>query len=460
MPSPDRHASIQRVLIVTMIANLAVAGAKVAFGLLAGSLAMVADGFHSSLDATSNIVGLVSNALAARPPDEKYPYGYRRIETLASLVVGVILLLTGWEIVENSIQRLTQGGAPEITQASFAVMIATIGINLAVALYERRAGLSLNSEFLLADAAHTSSDIWVSLTVLASLIATSLGWPWVDAVAALGVVILIVIIAWRIIRRAANILIDKAALDAAEVSRIAGGVSGIRRVARVRSRGSNDAVHLDIDVEVEAPTTAGHSDAISQEIQSRLRERFLGLAEIQVRFLPFRGAPPDLALLIRAEADALGLGVHEIIPATRGQRLDLEMHVEVPPEQSVGEAHAVVTRLEERLKKVLPGLSRVVTHIEPAASREEMPPHENDTQAMLHRALDIARRLYPDNTWHDLDLRPESDGGYALSMHCLVAGDLPLEDAHHMAEIVETQLRAAIPALHRVTIHTEPPEAA
>jgi cation diffusion facilitator family transporter len=458
MPQHDRHRRIQRVLIITMVANLAVASAKIVVGLLSGSLAMIADGFHSSLDATSNVVGLISNALTARPPDDKHPYGYRRIETLASMIVGGILLLTGWEIVENSIQRLMSGGAPEVTPLSFAAMILTLVVNLVVAVYERRVGLRLNSEFLLADAEHTKSDIWVSLTVLASLAGVRLGWPWIDAVAALGVVALIVVIAWQIIRRAARILIDEAALDASQVSEIVEDVPGVRRVARVRSRGSSDDVHLDLEVEVEAPTTASHSDAISQEIRERLRGRFSGLADVQVRFRPLRNAPPDLALTVRAEADALGLSVHEIIPAMRGQRLDLEMHVEVPPEQSVGEAHAVVTQLEERIRKAIQGVDRVVTHIEPAPHREQRPPRDSYAQALIHDAFEIARALYPNNTWHDLDLRPEADGGYALSMHCHVAEDMPLEDAHQLAEAVETQLRVAIPALHRVTIHTEPPE--
>jgi divalent metal cation (Fe/Co/Zn/Cd) transporter len=65
--------------------------------------------------------------------------------------------------------------------------------------------------------------------------------------------------------------------------------------------------------------------------------------------------------------------------------------------------------------------------------------------------------MYPDHLWHDLDIRLEADGGYALSMHCHVPEDMRIEDAHHIAETVETRLRATFPALHRVTIHTEPP---
>jgi divalent metal cation (Fe/Co/Zn/Cd) transporter len=133
------------------------------------------------------------------------------------------------------------------------------------------------------------------------------------------------------------------------------------------------------------------------------------------------------------------------------------MHVEVAPEQSVGEAHSLVTRFEERLKSAIPDLKRIVTHIEPAHTCEGILYHDEDAHLMAEQALRIARNLYPDNHWHDLDIRAESDGGFALSMHCHVEESMPLEDAHRLAETVETQVRAALPALHRVTIHTEPP---
>src|SRR5574341_809662 len=97
---------------------------------------------HSSLDASSNIIGLAGNAVAARPPDQDHPYGHRRFETLASMVIGGFLLLTGWEIVQSSISRLREGSTPHITALNFAAMLATIGINLAVTIYERRAGRS------------------------------------------------------------------------------------------------------------------------------------------------------------------------------------------------------------------------------------------------------------------------------------------------------------------------------
>ncbi len=110
MVDVNRSKEIQRVLIVTMAANLLVAAAKLIVGLLTGSLAMISDGANSALDSTSNVIGLIGNAIASRPPDREHPYGHRRFETLASMMVSVLLILTAWEIVKSSISRLTEGG--------------------------------------------------------------------------------------------------------------------------------------------------------------------------------------------------------------------------------------------------------------------------------------------------------------------------------------------------------------
>lgn len=451
-----RQQEVRWVLILTLVGNLVVAAAKVAIGLLTRSLAMVSDGLHSSLDATSNIIGLVSTAVAARPPDRDHPYGHRRFETLASMIIGGLLIVTAWEIVKGSMARLSGSVTPQVGPVNFAVMVVTIAINLLVSRYEMAVGRRLNSEFLLADAEHTRSDVFVSLTVIASLVAVWLGLAWVDAVAALLVVILIGRAAWRIVSRSANVLVDRAPLQPDAVSQVVEQVTGVQEVARVRSRGPSDEIHLDLDVRVAAPTTAEQSTAIAREIRRQLRERFKGLADIQVYFMPNWDAPPDYAQIARAEADALGLGVHEVIPITNSGGLTLDMHVEVSPEQTVGEAHVLVSRFEDRLRQVVPHLSRVVTHIEPAHTHEHAPSQDEDAHQLAARALQLAQGLHPDNNWHDLEIRLEPDRGYALSMHCSVPPDMPLEDAHRLAENVETEVRAALPQVHRLTIHTEP----
>jgi len=456
MRSDDRDRAVQRVLWIVLIINLLVAGSKLTIGLLIGSLAMAADGIHSSLDATSNVVGLIGIAIAARPPDLNHPYGHRRFETLASMAIGSMLLLSAWELVKGSISRLSAGAVPEVTLISFVVMLITLVLNVFVAIYERRAGERLRSEVLIADSAHTRSDILVSLVVIASLIGVRFGIAWADPIATLVVVALIGLAAWKIIGESAGVLVDRAALDPGQVSRIASGVAGVGQVMQVRSRGPANDVYLDLMIEVAGPMTADQTAAIAREIRKQLRQRFEGLRDIQIAFLPQKATEPDYALVARAEGDALGIGVHEVIASTTPRGLVLEMHVEVAPDQTVGAAHQLVTHFEERLQRSVPGLARVVTHIEPAHSHEYVSDNSAIARRLAEDALAIATELYGQYGWHDVDIRAEADGGYALSIHCQVAQDMPLEEAHRMAERVETEMRARQAALHRVTIHTEP----
>ncbi len=459
METQARGREVRRVLIITLAANLLVAAAKIIIGLITYSLAMVSDGVHSLLDATSNVLGLVSSWFASRPPDETHPYGHRRFETLAAMFIGGLLLLTAWEIVKSAVARLAQNITPEITALNFIVMLATIVVNVTVSAYEARMGRQLKSELLLADSEHTRSDIYVSLTVLASLAAVQIGFGWIDAVATFVVVALIARAAWKILSHSADVLVDRAPLEPASVREVVKDVPGIRQVMQVRSRGAVGDIHVDLDVQVSAPTTADQSAAIAREIRERLRRDFDGLEDIRIYFVPTRDPKPDVAQVARAEGDALGLGVHEVIPVqdvSGGLRID--MHVEVPPEQTVAEAHEHVSLLEERLMQSIPELTRIVTHIEPAHLPEHTHYDGNETHTLARQVLDQARSLYPEADWHDLDIRQEADGGFAISMHTTVSPTLSIEEAHRLAERVETAIRADLPQVHRVTIHTEPTE--
>src|SRR5216683_2516612 len=186
--APDRYTAASGVLTRVLVLNLGVALAKIAFGYASGAISILSDGFHSLTDAASNIVGLVGIRAAARPPDEDHPYGHRKYETVAAAAVTVFLLLVMIEVLRNAFNHLTGRAAPHaISVASFAVMVATVAVNLVVIAYESREARRLGSEVLLADATQTRGDAWTSLTVLAALIGARLGVPILDPLAALVV---------------------------------------------------------------------------------------------------------------------------------------------------------------------------------------------------------------------------------------------------------------------------------
>jgi cation diffusion facilitator family transporter len=156
-------AGVRRVLWITLLLNLVVSGSKIAVGKLTGSLSMVADGYHSLMDGSNNVIGLVVTTFAYAPPDEGHPYGHRKFETAATLFIGLALLGLAYNVVENALSAAGQARLPEIGVINWVVMGVTLGVNLFVAAYEARQGRKLASAYLIADAAHTRSDIYVTL---------------------------------------------------------------------------------------------------------------------------------------------------------------------------------------------------------------------------------------------------------------------------------------------------------
>jgi cation diffusion facilitator family transporter len=262
---------VKRTLWQILGINLLVAGAKIIVGAMTGSISMVADGFHSTMDGSSNVIGLVGLAISERPPDEDHPYGHHKYETFATLGIGLLLLLTTWNVLKGAITRLIEGSAPEVTIVSFGVMFVTMGLNWLVAQFESRQGRRLKSSILLADAAHTRSDIFVSLSVIVGLIAVKLGWPWVDAAVALIIVVVIGRVGWQIIQRASGVLADSAVVDTVTVEKIALSVEGVKSCHKIRSRGTDQATYLDLHIQVDGRMSLADAHFLGHQVQDRLQ---------------------------------------------------------------------------------------------------------------------------------------------------------------------------------------------
>lgn len=286
-----KTGQVKRVLWQILGANLLVAVAKIGVGTITGSISMIADGFHSTLDGSSNVIGLIGLSFAARPPDEDHPYGHQKYETFATLGIGLLLLIASWNVLQSAITRLLEGGAPEVTFISFAVMIATIIINWLISRYENRRGHELKSGILLADAAHTRSDIFVSLSVIIGLAAVKAGWLWVDAAAALVIMVFIAHTGWQIIRRASNILADSAVVDTTEVKQIALSVDGVQSCHKIRSRGADGTIYLDLHIQVDGQISLEAGHELGHTVQDRL-EKQLGVTDVIVHVEPAESGSP------------------------------------------------------------------------------------------------------------------------------------------------------------------------
>lgn len=456
----DARHQVRRVLIITLVLNLAVAVGKIIVGALTGAVSITADGFHSLMDGSSNLIGLGANAIAGKPADEDHPYGHRRYETLAALAVGILLIFTAYEIITSAIERLTSGAKPELSPLSFIVLIATLGVNLFISRYEGAAGKRLNSELLIADAANTGADVFVTLSVLVSMVLVAFfNWTWADPVAALIIVVLIGRAAWQIIKQTGGVLVDTAPYKAGELAQFAGEVPAVRKVIRARSRGTIDAAFIDIDVEVAPGTTAEQTAAITEAIDEKMRAHLTGVSEVEVHFQPSGYDERDYAQTARARADALGLNTHEVRVIDANYGKVMEMHVEVPPNQTLGEAHEQASELESSIRSALPDVVEVVTHIEPKLT-ESSGDFSREAKDLKVQALTLLRDHFPTADWHELRVSALNGSGYyACTLHVALAATMTLEDAHDLAERAEMLLRLELPRIARVTIHTEPQEA-
>ncbi|HYN88474.1 MAG TPA: cation diffusion facilitator family transporter [Ardenticatenaceae bacterium] len=286
-------AAIQRVLIQVLALNLVVAAAKLALGATIGSLSMIADGFHSLADGTSNVVGLIGTRIAARPADPDHPYGHQKFETLAALLIGALVALTAWEILESAVDRLLHGGTPDATMLSFAVMAATMLTNVAVTTYETRQARKLKSEVLLADALQTRSDIFVSLGVIVSLAASRLGYPIFDVATALFITCVIAWSAYQILRHSADALLDAAAVDPEHVRRVVEQVPGVESSHKIRTRGGGaGGVYADLHIQVPATLRLDQAHIIGHLVEEALHDD-LGLTDVVVHVEPPVGHRTD-----------------------------------------------------------------------------------------------------------------------------------------------------------------------
>jgi len=459
MQSMSKHQQVNRVLLLTFVLNLAVALSKIVLGMVSGALAITADGFHSLADSASNIVALVANTIASQAPDADHPYGHERFETLATLAIGMLLILTVWETLQGVIERLIEGGTPTLSPLAFAVMLATLVINIGVNRYQVAQGRKFDSQLLLADAAHTGADIYVTLSVLLSMgLTVAFGWGWVDLVTAAAVVVVILRAAWSILKRAGSVLVDTAPLLPAQISDVVQAVPSVESVTRARSRGSADAVLVDVDVQVARAITTEQAASITRTIEERLRETFDGIHEVEVHFTPYPSDAIDYGLEVRALADALGLKTHSVRLTQLGHSAVLDLHVEVAQGQSLDEAHRQATRLEDYIRKHFGNLTDVVTHIEPTPA-DVIQAHLDASNAQLERTrqqiFDTLQSAFTTVDWHHLSVH-SSDEGWVILLHAALPAKTSIERAHEIAECAERQLRDTIHPIERVTIHTEP----
>jgi cation diffusion facilitator family transporter len=282
----DYPSQVRNVLIATLILNVLVALAKAVYGFMTNSVAMVSDGFHSFFDGTSNVIGIIGIWIASHPPDEDHPYGHKKYETLFTIIIAVMLFTTCFEILKKVYQSFHEDHTTQVTQVSFLIMIITTGVNIFVMLYEKSKGEQLGSEFLIADAKHTKSDILVSLTVIASLVFSRLGYPYADVIVGLIITFFIARIGYEILKDASTVLVDTVCLNTRAVESLVNSLDGVRGCHDIRTRGSANAIYLDLHVLVDRNLSTEKSHGIADSIEETIKREFPSVVDIVVHVEP------------------------------------------------------------------------------------------------------------------------------------------------------------------------------
>lgn len=282
----ERFLAIRTILVQILVLNWLVAALKITVGLIFGVMSMVADGFHSFSDGTSNVIGLVGITLASQPKDEDHPYGHRKIETFTALGISMLLLLVCYEIFRSALERFRHPVTPRADPLTFIVMALTLAINIWVVYYEQKKGKELKSTILLSDALHTRTDIFVSLMVVFSLFSVRLGFPMIDLFASLLIIVIILFAAGQILRNVYDVLVDKAVVDHRKIEALLLAHPDIKQCHKVRSRGPEDDVHVDLHISVDPKMSVGDSHKLSHALQEELKAKVPGVTDVFIHIEP------------------------------------------------------------------------------------------------------------------------------------------------------------------------------
>ena len=453
---------MRRTALTSVFAAVFLVAVKLVTGLITGSLAFIAEAVHSGTDLVAALLTLFAVRVAVRPPDKEHHYGHGKAEHLAALAESAFLLLVSLFIAYESILRLADGGGHgvEATWWAILVIVVVIVVDASRTVISRGAARRYRSPALGANALHFASDLAGSIAVLIGMILVAAGETWADAAAALFVAALVVIAALRLATQSVDVLMDRAASDADDRIRTAlDGLEGpveLRRV-RVRHAAGRHFVDLVVGVAPDAGVTQAHAtaDAIEEAVRDELEE-----ADVVVHVEP-ASTTGDL----REKATAAAFGAPEVreVHNVRVMHLpdgyELSLHVKLPRELSLTEAHGVVERLEQRVRAELPEMRNVHTHIEPLsgtnwAVRPGSVETENERQAIVDAVRHVTGAAPARIGFRDGEL------GRVALITVGLPGEQPLPSAHSHAGAIEEAVRARCPGLADVIVHTEPADAA
>lgn len=283
--SKERSSAARHVTWVSICVNLVLTTLQIVVGLFAHAQSLVADGFHSLADMIADFMVLLANRHSHDPADEDHPYGHERIETLASLALGLVLIGTGGGILYAAIDRLQRlDDLPPLAGIAFWVALLTLVGKEGLFRYMLRIGERLRSPMLIANAWHARADAASSLVVAAGIGGSLFGWRFLDPIAALVVGLMIVRMGWHFTWEALSEFIDTA-IPSEERAAIAATIlatPGVIACHSLRSRRMAHKVLVDARVQVASRISVSEGHHIAESVHDRVLAAHADVLDVMV----------------------------------------------------------------------------------------------------------------------------------------------------------------------------------
>jgi cation diffusion facilitator family transporter len=450
--------SPRRTALVSVAAAGVLIALKLSAGIASGSLGLVSEALHSGTDLVAALLTFFAVGVSGRPADEQHQYGHGKAEHLAALFEASVLAVVSVGVAGLAVARLA--GSIEITVDPRWWAFLVVGFVLAIDVYRTlislRTARRFDSAALLSNALHFGSDFAGSVAVLVGLIAVSAGWPAGDSVAALFVAALVLSAALRLMRRNVDVLMDRAPADAEEAAQRA--IEGIEpavtlRRLRMRSAAGRHFADVVIAVAPDAAVGQGHAaaDAVEDAVQQALPE-----TDVVVHVEP---AEEDAVTREVAHAAAMRVPrvreIHNINVLQVDGRTEVSLHLKLPGELSLDEAHAVASEVEHAIEEALPGVDAVRTHLEPLAEEAE---GRAPLRVEIAHDTEAVTRIVRERTGAPpRELRfLQTEDGLLVFLTLGLDPTVPLADAHARASEIEERIRTELPAISEIIVHTEP----
>ena len=447
---------------------------KLGVGLATRSLGMLSEALHSGLDLLASALTYFAVRFASLPPDSDHPYGHGKMENLSALVEALLLLITCAWIIWEAVDRLFFNPV-HVTPSllAVAVMVISIIVDFTRSRMLKRMAEKHRSQALEADALHFSTDILSSLVVLiglgalcvATLLPEDSTWrPWLeraDSLAAMGVAAIVIQVSYALGKRAVNVLLDAGDRTlTAEMRDALARLPGIRKIKGLRLRQSGSDLFVDVVLGVDSALILEETRQLRQDVEAAVRA-VADHASVSVELVPEEEGSPDRIATVRGLAAAQGLLPHSVelqevmSPSGDEWRRLLVLHVELPPQCTLGNAHAQVSVFEDQVRQHIPDLI-IVTHLEPKAEEGASGPMMHEEAEHIHA---VARELVAREHWvtdcHNVLVRSCGNGLY-VSFHCRMHPETTVAIAHDAASRLQAALHTRMPELTRVIVHIEP----